>query len=1536
MREYRNGKPRSGPRMSGMQPQPSRPRGRLARPALVACVLLIGASLLRGQIIFQGGVVGAGAPQPGSMPVYVDFSPTATDMISQAGLLVSQQRESEAVTLYQKVMDEYALKLMPHGAGAYWDTLHAVRALVASQPNLLRAYVQQTDPVAQRLLGDGPDTSSMDLFDAPRIARWEEAARRYWLCPAGLEASLRCVSVYLERGDATDAHAVLCELARHPSLDGQQVRYAMLMAATGQMSDSLQAISDHTLQGPWSPSADPVVVDPVATPLWTTPLPSASAIVNTIVTMRRGRGGNTQDGMSSIGKPVPMAMGDAIYINDTQTVSRLDRYSGRRQWLWPETPVNNAQGQNELAGTFINGMIPDQRGVAVAGGRVVAVVGQASRWAVRQNDGDAADTTLVCLDQTDGKLLWARNTGDLDPALNSAYFQGTPWSGYDRVYVILRRNQVSGFQDAYAAAVSLRDGSLIWKRHIAGAASRGQTGGNTTQVRVVDGRLYLWDPLGAAACLDGRTGAMLWLTVDESKVLKPEEWVRGIRGMSGVDDINPPILTRAGLIVPSMSEGKPAWLMDPSSGRIINSLDAPGWITSNYLLDLDGDVLAVGPTVYLFDGKTLAQKWKSELPLQLKAGSFGLAAASKDAVYIPTKDRLVAVRRSDGAILTQTPLEVPGNLLVLEQQIVIAGAQSVAGFMAWPSAYTQLATQIKANPTRIEPGLTMAHVALTARQSEAVLEGVDAAMSAYQNRVADRPLPDAQTAADQHKLLKRLLEFVAPNDRANTTLRRAILDRTASITASPADEAYYHLSLAQLLTDTGQVNEAVDHLQSILVSAPLSDQVIECDAGNILASTEARRRLQALVERFGNAIYTPYDALAAQKLTQLSDRKPLNIDALIEVANQYPLSRAAPAALYLASEELAKTDRAGEAIVKLRLAYRMTQDDRLTQRIVGRLVELYDAAGLPRRAAQWIERLRRDHPGVLPIRSGQEADPDLWLADLALRKQAGTEMPTIKTPFASAAVMAQSLVVPLLQDRADYARQAVATASGGLLRLLATPGLDEKWSMQPEDPAAMVLWLDDEQLLLWSPRTRKITGVNTHTGAPLWPDIDTRALLNLPAGDDEQDNNGWMIEQQPQVQVWINNGRFDRRLPQQRMPQFIRGNRFVPFNGIDQKLLFGDPQLDDEIAPTSLVALNDQVIVIAYKTGQIVAIDRDSGQPLWNNTVSVDLLRYVLVGDESVVALGRIQDADGQSLTDTVWVLDILTGEQRFARIEDQERVNHLCLTQGGTLFYATNKTTNGIDSATGKTLWQNPVPNGDAPAPDFLISSKPGTDNIAWQDRSGSTVIVQASTGKVLARRVGDTPRLNSRQPAMSIDDIDGCWVIGSNHNTTLLNADGSVLWRDAIADPVTQLDRFVTDQYVVILTATQTGYDNAAQQQALQIQNRPFAVRQVPVVINGRRQMVQMQVNIPPNGVVNGAVLIPGQFDDQSGQPLPNKPGQWRYKLYTLDRKGGAIVSTQQIDAGNRPIAPGQACLINNNLMIGCDVQTIRLSSPAAPTIP
>ena len=165
------------------------------------------------------------------LPVYVEDSQAAQDLIEQAEGLRAQDRLAEAATVYQQVIDQFPDKLLSGGASGgvkiYRDAPGQVFEELVGDADLLAAYRRLEEPAAQAALAAaGTDTALLHGVIA-----------HYRACEAGLKAGLLVAGLELERGNPTDAGAVLDDLQGHPDLATVAARWRLLEAAVGVFGD---------------------------------------------------------------------------------------------------------------------------------------------------------------------------------------------------------------------------------------------------------------------------------------------------------------------------------------------------------------------------------------------------------------------------------------------------------------------------------------------------------------------------------------------------------------------------------------------------------------------------------------------------------------------------------------------------------------------------------------------------------------------------------------------------------------------------------------------------------------------------------------------------------------------------------------------------------------------------------------------------------------------------------------------------------------------------------------------------------------------------------------------------------------------------------------------------------------------------------------------------------------------------------------------------------------------------------------------------
>ncbi len=606
--------------------------------------------------------------------------------------------------------------------------------------------------------------------------------------------------------------------------------------------------------------------------------------------------------------------------------------------------------------------VPDQRGFAFDGDRVWTVAGLASMMRV-QFQPQFSGTALLALDRATGKVMRRLEPKDIDDSLASAVFQGTPINADGRILVLMRRNQLSGFQDSFLVSIDAQTGRPVWRRYLSSAATLNRTFRPTiAQMIMHDGRIYVADSLGSTACLDARTGMVFWLAVmpdfqQAADSMADRPWIRP-NGENTSWRNSLPVLVDAGLVVPGLSSSmlSGATLMDPQTGKVLRQLHDADWTQADYFMSAGNDVLIVGATLRLMDGKTLTPRWSRRLGDEQPAAPQGRAVVTQDRVFVPLGDGLAVVGLADGVKIDRQPLPSPGNLLVLDDQLIVADNQNVFDYMDWSRAETRLQKALAMDAQNPRPALALAYLGMTAGHTQAVAEGVDRALAMLTR--------DARGAIDasprQHEVFTQLL-VLGQNSLLDNALRRGIFDKLESAAAGPADQVAYHLARGDLAVELGNPSEAVDHYQSILTDPALASQVDRWSDGLRQSGLVARSRLDEIIRKAGSKAYERYDVLASQRLAELLS-SGADAQAFLELARQYPLAQAVPQELQAAAASLEKAGNLKNAIFQLRRAATsllLLHPADLAQSRPGSSTEaLLRWSHQTRRAIRWLERVR--------------------------------------------------------------------------------------------------------------------------------------------------------------------------------------------------------------------------------------------------------------------------------------------------------------------------------------------------------------------------------------------------------------------------------------------------------------------------------------------------------------------------------------------------------------------------------------------------
>jgi len=1469
-----------GPRIRVMRPLHAR------IPIILSLICVSGASLWAQPAVAPEQFGGLAPKQSATQrPVYIEDSPAAQELADEALDLAKQGRTADAAQKLQRVMDEYPFKLMPNGEGSFTDAVLWVRSRLLADEALLGVYRSLFGPAASREISLAMPTATQPI-DTQKL---RDVLTRHTLTRAGLDAGLALGAYHLERAEGRDASGVLDELIDHPDLPEHRGRYHFQRALAARLfSDeaayethrqALQALADTSylneleeftrranpslriqLSTEDTSTAESTLPQSFDQPLW-----EEEYIHEYMDALINHPGLRGVPAGQSLLRVLPGVDEQRVYINLGDRVTGFDLASGWRLWEMEDAPSSNVYPGQAITRRIMT----EPRGVFVSSGRVFSLIG----WVdPRQNlpAGTRQGVSLVSIDSSEGNELWRIKPWELDRALEKASFDGTPIGGDGRVYILVKRVQVSGLHDLYLTAVSADDGRLLWRRHIASSSTDGNYNtGPLARMLLHHGVVYVTDNRGTVCALDGRIGTVRWLTIlPGDGLVNPT----GRRVVIPVKDIPPPIIVKAGLIVPPPLGGQTHMLLDTQTGLVQRDLKEGDWKNVLSCYQAGPDVLALGDGVSVFDGETLQRLWNTPLDnaiygvprgrpaVDLRMGPPSDSVATDNqptggVAVLHTDRRFVSLSLADGRILGDAPSETPGNIVLASGQVLVASSQSLQGFTDWSVAHAQITQRASQDPSDPQPGLALARLALRTGRDQGVLEGIDLALASLSEPSAENLEQDAR----RRMVIQPIREIIDPASGAGLELRGELLDRLAASASTPEQEAAYQLVRGLYLEETGQPQRAVEHYQAVLADRSLSAQLFSYGRGSVRAGLEAQRLLKALIKTHGRAVYTNYDLLAEHELNELITQGESLAERYTVLADRYPLAVSANNARLYAADLYEQSGDVMASLRQLQTVYLSTDSIDRVSNAAGRIAQMYQDEGRPDLARRWLRRVRREYEGITLYRDEQPVSVPSWLSELSVQLAASRALPRLQLPLTQTQLI-PGKPLPVAATSQPIPRDRILMRDDVSVWLMDARNMQPLWTIPLPATDMQVLAMDERQVIWWSIESGLLGGLDARTGQPLWPDID----FSLALEETGESNRHQQKRTHPQIQFAQILGGTN-----------VRHRRAAPGDTSPNTLL-------NEVDLTT--------VILADLLGRIVCIDRHTGAVRWRRVSPSDNLTALSLGD-GLVAISGASWADTQVQHGVITLLDSLTGEQLETQIQTDQVPAQLAFADDGQLLVVGNNKLSAYDATSGRTRWTHSLPRqttfrrvwiGDR----LLIAS-------TYQAQVGSALVMELESGSV----INQLPiRMVVGQPhSFNVIVDENRWQVFSPMQAMALDTAGRTLWADAISTPIGQmLMQEVGEQHVVLISKTRS--------------------HQIP--------------KIPPGNFPNRAQMEKAL--DDAGLLRVKQGG---YRLYLLNRETGLILSDTPLGETPAPIDPTASVLLDGALLLGAGDQTLLIRSQNRP---
>lgn len=716
----------------------------------------------------------------------------------------------------------------------------------------------------------------------------------------------------------------------------------------------------------------------------------------------------------------PVAHGGALFWSDNIHIFAVALDSGLPLPGWLDT-YGGGSGDGLAGYTLPGGGFTTPRGTAmtptVTDQFVVANMGLRDERLFTGNGQPAiAAARMMCLERETGRPVWSRTPSELeatllsDPALQAdlgeCQFVGAPVAIGQTVWSLAKTDTNRGrpFEQCFLVSLDIETGNTRTITYLT-SSSGGDPGARwgqrttlpepTSIMAYSDGLIYAPTDTGALAAVRVADGGVEWLNLYPRIPIDPMSRRFGpsrlrLRSQTESQPFHAaPVIVDGGRIFFKPPDARHAFIWNAAEGDEVARIDLTGLDGDRTLLKVLGDRLITFGSqgascinwVQVRDGRAPVEaiQWASRIPSKHESAEdliLGRPAVTRTQLFLPTPEHLRVVQLSDGRVVATYPTggatwaqsEEPGNVIVLQDQLVIAGPSRLNIYADSGVIRERLGQQIADNPGDPVPLLRLAQIGFVTGDFDATVERL---RQAEQSATAGGTQPGAQGAVFAsalgfaQTLADRLGNALAPGSPTPQTVDR-FFTLAEKFAHSPGQNVRVRFARADFARRQGGPDRGVALLQEILSQPQWRNVPVVPESRDAAAFSGesftprqagevARELLAEVIAGAGPQVYEPIERRAAAEVADATSAG--DVEALQRLSEIYPNSAAAQSALAEAARLLQAQNRPREAASALRRLSARSEDPlaawlTLAQIEATRPGRLEVAAGRFRRAAR--------------------------------------------------------------------------------------------------------------------------------------------------------------------------------------------------------------------------------------------------------------------------------------------------------------------------------------------------------------------------------------------------------------------------------------------------------------------------------------------------------------------------------------------------------------------------------------------------------
>lgn len=1371
--------------------------------------------------IVLAAMTAAGLPEPFALgqnagSVYMDDSPAAQDGVARAIELAGVGNLEEAARVLQRLLDENADQLLPASERTDKDLFISVRqrvlAVLRESPTLLDRYRQSENAAALGLV----ETGQFELCERSRV-----------MTTPGFDAALTLAQRHTDDARFFAAWYTLRQLDWHPDFAGPRAARACALLAA--VRGYLLALPDAPIEtqgdiartlSQWrekagipdsevKPASVPVI-DTARGPLEPGPASDLSGVLPRPLASEflgaslEGLTAMTTRGMQQRGIPerasvlqaVPAIAGDNVYLNDSETITAWDRFTLSKRWRVRIEPPSAIVQMATSGGMGLE----DCNWVAVQGHRLATIGGLAMVSRAQ------TERAISVLDTRDGRVLWSTTLSQIGPEVLAECFPRGPVVIDQGVVVVsAARNSIEKrLQGAFLIGLDLQTGEMRWARNLGsmGAVPWGMNAFPADVSVVRAGVIYRADRVGVVTAVESVSGRTLW-----SRRLTPDPIVQqGSRSSRVVPwEGNTPVIHGEHLIVMSPDKREIVSL-DCRTGKLLES-KVPSQRLGNpdYLMlapPASGNpggaprLIAVAPSlINMVDlDLPLSEAVAMRVAEVIAPGIRGRVSLAGDRLIIPVIEGVLTVQLPPS---TEGPLEPAklikldrgGHVLAVESQFIVVDDQQVHSYLLWDTANALLSKRMESEPANPAPAVTFAELAYQAGKHDRLISSIDRAIGAIESDPLSTGAANSRT-----RLFASMLEMVEPSPdnrslaKLTDDLRGSVIDRVLQLAATPAEQVQALMAAGAYSEAGGQLAEAVERYQSVLVSPVLAVENYTKLGTTLPAEVEASRRVRRLVREHGRTVYAAYEQEAMSKLEQV--KAAGDIPALERLARAYPVSRASPLAWLevvgrhrTAGREMLALGALEEALGAAESA--LNPGDPLIGEIGGSLVTRIASSDRARAALRTLDEVERRLGSAVLTNEGSPIDRAALRASLQQKLELGERRPRFGSPSGAVSVLSGwGLLQPICGEAPGSPTDRVALgAAGGEVSIWkpvtapgGAPSLEKLWT----DPTAEAFVRMDARSVVLARRVgrsgqfdQSFTRRNIDTGTVIWEIPSFRALFNersrrpFPVGDER-------IETPMRAQV---------------------------------------------PASELVVMVDDRTLALIDRVGRAAAFDYETGRMLWAGELPIDRVYDAALSEGALVVAGApvrgaaaLPDAAGEAeaiaqdaqIVSAVLCVGARTGQTQSI-FGDTFETLWVRFTHEGMVVAGSERGLTLIDPYRGERRWRNE----NQPLHDS-INAWTLPNRIIVRDNEGRLLSVNSVTGELDPKTIDTLGKAEQSFVEAEVRPLGDRSALVSMRGLVVYDKSGQLVAADALGtDTVVHLPRLGESAAVIVERAPRSSPD-------------------------------------------------------------------------------------------------------------------------------